>query len=87
VGVLSEKDCLNLVVQSGYHGRDYGYVEDYMSKEVVCVNSDLDLVHVTEEFIKYRKRRFPVIENGILIGVISRRDVLRAIQSLVESKA
>jgi len=82
VGVLSKKDCLKVAFSASYH-RDWGGpVSDYMSHDVQTVEADMDIVAVAEIFLKGPYRRFPVMENGRLVGQISRHDVLRALDEL-----
>ncbi len=56
-----------------------------MSKEVTTINVNASLTQAAELFIKHGVRRLPVVENKKLIGQISRRDVLRAINESVET--
>tara|TARA_S200000501_G_scaffold378718_1_gene443045 strand:- start:20848 stop:21246 length:399 start_codon:yes stop_codon:yes gene_type:complete len=82
IGMLSEKDCLDTLFKSSYYNNPSGYVKDYMSIELVTVNLYDSLSDVAQKFIDLRFRRFPVLKNGSLVGQISRRDVLTAIDSL-----
>ncbi len=82
VGILSEKDCLNIFTHGTYHNLPAGKVEEFMSREVTTVDVHTDLFTIAEMFEKFPFRRFPVVEHKKLVGVISRRDVLRAIQKM-----
>ena len=79
VGVVSELDLLMLLTnpESGM-----GHVSDYLSGEVLTVEEDDPLAEVTELFLTHRFRRLPVVRDGRLIGVISRRDVVRYIRDI-----
>jgi len=80
VGVLSEIDCMSTIIQDLYYSDSGGSVEDFMSTEITTVNSEMGLVDLAEIFQKKHFRRLPVVDNGILVGQVSRRDVLKAIQ-------
>ncbi len=82
IGVLSEADLMRVAIQGSYHEDTSGLVGDFMSTEVVTVSPDIDLYSVAEMFIKYHYKRFPVVSAGKLIGMISRRDVLRGVEDL-----
>jgi len=79
VGVLSEKDCMNVAVNAGYHEEYGGQVKDFMSVSVVSVEANDTVIDVANMFLNTERRRFPVLEDNRLVGVISRRDVLRAL--------
>ena len=82
VGVLSELDCLKLMTTSS--DIPEGHVEDYMSRDVETISPDMDVYWAAGKFLGSRFRRFPVVEDGKLIGQLSRRDVLRVIQINLE---
>jgi CBS domain-containing protein len=58
------------------HGR---YVEEVMTREVRCVTEDTPLDEVVEAMEKRHLKRLPVVQDGNLVGVISRADLLRAL--------
>ena len=79
VGVLSKKDCLKAALHAAYW-RDWGKtVADYMSKDVKTLTADMDIVAAAEAFLASPFRRFPVMEEGRLVGQVSRADILRAL--------
>ena len=81
VGLLSEADCLRAILTLTYHEEEMGgVVGDYMVDEVHTVNYDADIIAVAEEFINNGRRRLPVVKDGKVIGQISRRDILRAVE-------
>ncbi|MDH3620440.1 MAG: CBS domain-containing protein [Gammaproteobacteria bacterium] len=82
IGMLSELDCLKVALQAGYHGEYGGPVGDYMSEGVKTVNLEMSIVDLAQVFIDERYRRFPVTDRNRLVGQISRRDVLRALEVL-----
>ena len=84
LGMLSELDCLKVALQAGYHGTYGGPVRDYMSEGVKTVNLEMSIVDLAQMFIDERYRRYPVTDNNRLVGQISRRDVLRALEVIAQ---
>ena len=82
VGILSEKDCLRVALQASYHGESAGRVREYMHTQVKAVDSDASIPDVAAMFLGDEYRRYPVIRDNRLVGQISRRDVLRALEAL-----
>jgi predicted transcriptional regulator len=81
VGMLSEVDCLRAILALTYHEEEFGgKVSQYMSQDICTIEYDADIIKVAESFIKNGLRRLPVVQHGRLIGQISRRDVLRAVE-------
>lgn len=78
VGVLSEVDLIDVVVQDSYYNENIGIVADFMQTEVEWVEPDMDIFTLALRFTKRHRRRYPVLDKGRLVGQISRRDVLRA---------
>ena len=82
LGMLSEFDCIKVALQAGYHGDYGGPVSDFMSRGVTTVNAEMSIVDLAQKFANEGYRRFPVTDNNRLVGQISRRDVLRALEVL-----
>ena len=79
VGVLTERAFLEAVVVAGYHAEGGGSVGDHMQTGVQTVDVDASLFDVAMLFIETAFRWFPVVDENRLVGVVARREVLRAI--------
>jgi predicted transcriptional regulator len=79
VGVLSQKDCLEIVYNTAYHQDWGGQVEQYMSRKVEHIDADCSILEAAEKFLHSSFRRFPVLRDGRLVGQISRHDIMRAL--------
>jgi len=84
VGMISEQDCLRVIIDSVYHNQPISkhLVKEYMNKDVITVSIEDNIVDVANMFLKHRFRRFPVVENGLLKGQVSKRDILSAAQKI-----
>ena len=82
VGMLTERDCMRVVLHAGYHCEHGGPVSEYMSKDVETVVAWDSIFDIAKRFFEGRFHRYPVLEDGRLIGQISRRDVMRALGDL-----
>lgn len=78
VGMLSEIDCLKEALMGGYYQQSGDWVSDHMTKELDVVKSDDDILATADLFLKGR-RRIPVMEDGELVGIITRADFARAL--------
>lgn len=81
VGIISEKDCIRTIIDGPYNNMPSGIgnVEEYMSREVKTLDASITVFDAAMEFAQSSYRRFPVCQNGKLVGQISRRDILKAI--------
>ena len=82
VGMFTERDFMRVALDASYYESYGGRVEEYMSKNVVTINPEESIVALARRFIDNAWRRYPVVENDRLIGQISRRDVMRALDEL-----
>ena len=84
IGMLSEKDCLKIIVDRAYHNHpnQKSEVQNYMSKVVATIDIDKDILDVANMFLSTNYRRFPVVQDGVLKGQVSRRDIMRATRDL-----
>ena len=77
-GIISEKDVLQLL----YSYEDLkceGKVENFMTTTVVAFDLDENLIAVCNCLLKNNFRRVPVLANGKLIGIITRKDIIKYI--------
>lgn len=80
VGVLSKKDCLKAAMEASYYRTWGATVAAHMSKNVETLDAGTDIFAAATAFVNSTYRRFPVMENGRLVGQISRADALRAMR-------
>ncbi len=76
VGVVSEKD---LLVAYDYLGSTKASIKDYVSQGAWVVESTTPMEEVSRILVQHNIKRVPVVQNKKLVGVISRRDILRHI--------
>jgi CBS domain-containing protein len=88
VGIISEKDCLRLIVDQAYYNMpaETRKVSDYMTPNVRTLSSKTNIVDAAIEFLNSPIRRFPIVDDGILIGQVSRRHILKAAQNIKPAK-
>ena len=54
----------------------------YMDTEALTIDEEMDLLSIAQIFLNTHARRLPVLNEGKLMGQISRRDVLSAIHAM-----
>jgi CBS domain-containing protein len=54
-------------------------VKDIMKKNVYSISPDSSLEDASSMMVKHRVNRLPVIENGKLIGILVRSDIIRGL--------
>ena len=77
VGFVSEYDCLEQLMQSTYYCDNTALAEDVMSTKLISTSPDLSLMDVASQMNESKVNVAPVLENGKIIGVISRSDIMR----------
>ena len=81
IGIISETDCIKHISESKYYNMPSdtnNTVGKYMVTAVDTIDKNMNIFDAAFKFISSRRRRFPVIENGKLIGQLSQKDVLKA---------
>ncbi len=80
VGIVSEADCMKQISESRYFNQPIldKSVERFMTKDVETIPHDMSIFDAAGVFDKHNRRRLPVMENGILVGQISRKDIVIA---------
>ncbi len=80
VGILTEKDCLHLLAAGSDADIPQGTVAEFMTTEVQTIPPNMNVYFCAGLFLNTTVRRFPIVEDGKLVGAITRFDILRAIQ-------
>ncbi|MBT8245245.1 MAG: CBS domain-containing protein [Winogradskyella sp.] len=80
VGIISEGDCLKQLSESRYYNMplEEDLVEKRMIKDVETIDGNMDIFDAANKFLNSKRRRFPIVENGRLVGQISQKDILKA---------
>lgn len=76
IGIISEYQLLEVVYDPELKAQ---HVSDFMTRNVITVDADALLASVANMFVLHRIRRLPVVQNGQLVGVVARRDLLKYI--------
>ncbi len=78
-GIFSDRDCIRGVLQGTYHSEFGGLVSEFMSPDVKTVGPDDGIIDTARCMTTLPFRLYPVVTGGELIGVISRRDIIKAL--------
>ncbi len=80
VGIISEADCMKEISESRYFNQPIldKSVERFMTKDVETIPYDMSIFDAAGVFHKNKRRRLPVMKDGLLVGQISRKDIVIA---------
>jgi len=79
IGIITEHDIMNFALSGNAADTR---VEEAMTKPVATVAPDADMAVAINFLIGRRLRRVPVVEGDRVVGIISRRDILREMLSM-----
>src|SRR5690606_29144299 len=86
IGFISEQDCLQRMLMSTYHDQQASRVTDVMNSAVLTVKAYECIIDVAQIMLKAKPKLYPVIDDdGYLLGIITRSDVLAAIDKELRS--
>lgn len=86
IGFLSEQDCLSSMIESTYLGESHSIVADKMRSDVLTVSANDSVLDVAKTMTHNKPKVYPVVDdNNLLLGVISRHDVLKVLDSHLKS--
>lgn len=80
IGIISEGDCIKQISESRYYNMPMQdkTIEKHMATNVETIDGNMNIFDAANKFLKAKRRRFPIVENGKLVGQISQKDVLKA---------
>ncbi|HUT45561.1 MAG TPA: CBS domain-containing protein [Sedimentisphaerales bacterium] len=76
VGIVSEIDLVNLTFDGNAADTT---VAEVMVTDIVSFSPNTELADLVQSFSKRHLRRVPIIDKGKVVGIVSRRDILREI--------
>ena len=85
IGMLTERDCLKILVRGALDGHPGGTVRDYMTSPACSIGPGATLYDIVHLFLTRPYRKLPVVEDGRVLGQVSRRDALVALESLQDN--
>lgn len=79
LGIISEGDCIKQLNESRYYNMpNDAKVEKFMVRDVDTIDGNLNIFDAANKFLQTKRRRFPILEDGKLVGQISQKDVMKA---------
>lgn len=79
LGIFSEADVIGRFSTTSCEPDDSARVGDLMTERVLTVSADDEVAHVVELMRGTILKSLPVLLHGRVVGMVSRRDVVRAI--------
>ena len=86
LGVFSEKCSMQVLIDASYEGLPTNQLGAFMDTDPQTITEDARLLTIANFFLISPRRRLPVLRDGILVGQISRRDVIAAAEKLNHHK-
>ena len=84
IGIISEGDCIKQISDSRYYNMpmESNSIEKHMATNVETIDGNLNVFDAAKQFLDSKRRRFPIVEDGKLVGQISQKDILKAAMQL-----
>lgn len=79
IGFISEQDCIKEMLNTAFYCDLTATAADIMKTNVVTVDPDMPISELAEQLNTNKPKVYPVVEEGRLVGIISRSDVLQAL--------
>lgn len=81
VGFVSEQDCMKDMLNSAFYCEETASVNSIMRKDVLSVTPTTSILEIAETMLGNKPKNYPVIEQGKLVGLITRRQILQALRT------
>jgi CBS domain-containing protein len=73
VGMISERELMDVLFDRGVRSDP---ISAYMARELVLLSPDDPLSRAAQLFVLHGFRRLPVVERGVLVGIVTRKELL-----------
>jgi CBS domain-containing protein len=74
LGIITEHDVVNFTISGNAADTK---AREVMTKHVETCAPDTLFAQIVNDFASRQIRRIPVVENGKVVGIVSRRDIIR----------
>jgi CBS domain-containing protein len=83
---------LDFIIGSGWQADDYvqangRVVEEVMSPRPIVIAPDAEIADLVELMTTHKIKRVPVLDEGMLVGIVARADVMRAFLRVLPATA
>lgn len=85
IGFLSEQDCIPSLLTGSYHCDTRTRVEDLMNRTPLSVSPDDSILELARQMTGAKPKVYPVLEGNRVIGIISRRQVMQALNAQMKA--
>ncbi|WP_196157576.1 CBS domain-containing protein [Reinekea sp. G2M2-21] len=79
LGYISEQDCLRYMISDNYYSDQRDLVGDVMKHDVLFAEPTMSVIDLAQMMCGDKPKKYPVCENGKLVGVINRSHILKAL--------
>jgi len=78
-GIITERDMIRIIARSG-RGFFNLSAEEVMSKPLVTIIPSTDIEKIEKEMRKRNVKYLPVVESGMLVGIVTLKDVVKYLE-------
>ena len=84
VGIISEGDCLKQISKSNYYNMPLTNrnVENCMTTPVTIIDGNMSVFDAINMFLNERRRQFPIVKDKKLVGLLSQKNILKALRTI-----
>ncbi len=79
IGFISEQDLLEPLMQAVYYCHSAKDISSLMSEDVLYLTPSQQIMQVAKLMTDNKPKIYPVVEDGRLIGIVNRRQVMTAL--------
>ena len=77
IGFIPEQDCIKEMLNTAFYCDLTANAGDVMKTNVLTVEPDMAISELADQLTTNKPKMYPVVENGKLVGIVSRSDVLQ----------